>query len=127
MDTLLAGYKQSSLKILSNALKKRGHNVIEMKPNEDVESLLEKTFIPLIIISDYSDEGIALCKKLRQTEEGKRYTLVSVIEKEQVDQIHKLLEAGFDQYIVESLFDDQRLDVRLAFAEKKSDRQAKTI
>ena len=120
MDTLLAGYKQSSLKILSNALKKRGHNVIEMKPNEDVESLLEKTFIPLIIISDYSDEGIALCKKLRQTEEGKRYTLVSVIEKEQVDQIHKLLEAGFDQYIVESLFDDQRLDVRLAFAEKKA-------
>ena len=118
MKTLLVSYNETSKEILTKALKKRGNYVLKTTPSENVLTLLQDEKIPLIILCDFSEEALSLCNQIRANESTIRHTIVAVLEQEQIDHIQHLLEAGIDQYIVESLFNEQRLDVRLAFAEK---------
>lgn len=118
MNTLLVGFNNTSKDILSDALKKRGNKVLKTTPTDDVLSLIEKEEIPLIILCDFSTEVLELSSQIRVKESTIRHTIVAVLEKEHIEHVQDILEAGIDQYIVESLFNEQRLDVRLAFAEK---------
>lgn len=118
MNTLVAGFDEDVRNLLINALKQRHHDVIVAEPNDDGLHALEEKNISLIIISDYSREAIQFCKLIRAREYGRKYTIFAVITQEQTDLLHKLIDADVDQYIIESIFDEKRLDVRLAFAEK---------
>jgi two-component system, LuxR family, sensor kinase FixL len=118
MNTLVAGYNDEAKSILKDALIRRQHLVEVMEPGNDALNLLERERYPLIILSDFSEEALQFSRNIRAREQGKRYTIFAVIGKEQLDHVYRLLDADVDQYIVESLYDEQRLDVRLAFAEK---------
>lgn len=118
MNTLIAGFDKEVKKILFNALQKRHHYIVLSEPTDAGLNLLEEKNFSLIIISDYSEEAIHFCKLIRAMESGRRYTIFSVITQAEVDHLHRLIDADIDQYIIESLFNEQRLDVRLAFAEK---------
>jgi PAS domain S-box-containing protein len=118
MNTILAGNSDESISIMTDALRRRQHSLTSGKPDDDLFKELLQGSYPLVILSDFSEEGLQFIRKIRALETGKRYTIIAVISKEQLDQIHRLLDADVDQYIVESLFDRDRLDVRLAFAEK---------
>jgi two-component system, LuxR family, sensor kinase FixL len=118
MNTLVVGYKEESKKILSDALRKRNHFFVVTKPNEEALALLDEKNFSLIILSDYSDDAIYFCRQIRAKEHGRKYTIYSVIEQDEVEHLYRLLDADIDQYMVESMFDEQRLDVRLSFAEK---------
>lgn len=118
MDTLIVGLNKEAKSILEDALSRRHHKYESVEPNDSSLEILNKQHFSLIILSDFSDEGIQFCRNIRAQETGRRYTIVAVISKDQMDQLHRLLDADVDQYFVESLFDEQRLDIRLAFAEK---------
>lgn len=118
MNTLIVGFNEESKNILFDALKRRQHTIEAGEPGESTLRLLDKEHYPLIILSDFSDEALGFCRNVRARETGKRYTIIAVIAKEHLEHINRLLDSDVDQYIVESLFDEQRLDVRLAFAEK---------
>lgn len=118
MNTLVAGFQDEAKKILTDALHRRQHQVTQTEPGEEALELLNQKEFPLVILSDYSEEGIQLCRQIRAIEYGERFTIISVLAKNHIDQLYKVLDADVDQYIVESLYDEQRLDVRLAFAEK---------
>ncbi|MDX1590939.1 MAG: PAS domain S-box protein, partial [Balneolaceae bacterium] len=118
MNTLLAGYSKESIAILTDALKRRQHTITSGKPTDELLEKLTKGHYPLVILSDFTEEALQFSRNIRALETGKRYTIVAVISQGQLDHVHRLLDADIDQYIVESLFDQDRLDVRLAFAEK---------
>lgn len=118
MNTLLAGYSGESFIILTDALKRRHHTVTSGKPGHELLEELTRKNYPLIILSDFTEEALHFSRNIRALENGKRYTIIAVVSGGQLDHIHRLLDADVDQYIVESLFDELRLDVRLAFAEK---------
>lgn len=118
MNTFIVGFNQEVKAIIEDALKRRHHQFKSAEPGDESLELLNKSHFSLIILSDFSEEGIQFCRNVRAKESGKRYTIVSVIGKDQMDQLHRLVDADIDQYFVESLYDEQRLDVRLAFAEK---------
>ena len=118
MNTLIAGFDNEAKNVLFNALQKRYHYIVITEPTDKGLEIVEEKSFSLILISDYSEEAIRFCKLLRAREHGKRYTIFAVIKKSEVDHLHRLIEADIDQYIIESLYSEQRLDVRLAFAER---------
>lgn len=103
---------------MTDALKRRQHTITSGKPTDELLEKLTKGHYPLVILSDFTEEALQFSRNIRALETGKRYTIVAVISQGQLDHVHRLLDADIDQYIVESLFDQDRLDVRLAFAEK---------
>lgn len=118
MNTLLVGLDSEAKLILADALKRRQHQFVIGEPQQSSLDLLDEKHISLIILSDFSEKGIQFCRDVRAKESGRRYTIAAVISRDQTDQLHRLLDADVDQYFVESLYDEQRLDIRLAFAEK---------
>lgn len=118
MNTLIAGFDKEVQNLLENALRRRHHDVVVSEPSDDNLHVLEEKKISLIIISDFSTEAMQFCKLIRAREYGRKYTIYAVVTQDQIDYLHKLIDADVDQYIIESIFDDKRLDVRLAFAEK---------
>src|SRR6056297_320763 len=118
MKTLVTGYNEEVIQILKNALERRNHHVVTGEPDEKLLNKIEDENISLILLSDFSEKGLRLCRLTRASERGKHRTVIAVISKEHMEHLHRLLDTEVDQYITESLFDEQRLDVRLAFAEK---------
>lgn len=118
MNTLVTGFDDKVRDLLLKALRRRHHDVVISEPNDDGLSILEEKNISLIIISDFSSEAMRFCKLIRAREYGRKYTIFAVITQEQTDHLHALIDADVDQYIIESISDEKRLDVRLAFAEK---------
>ncbi len=118
MKTLITGYDSDAIQILKNALERRNHQVVIGEPSEALLNRVEDENISLILLSDFSEKGLRLCRLTRASEKGKHRTVIAVISQEQMEHLHRLLDADVDQYITESLFNEQRLDVRLAFAEK---------
>ncbi|WP_069130638.1 sensor histidine kinase [Rhodohalobacter halophilus] len=118
MKTVVTGFNSDSIHILKNALERRNHQVVIGEPDDELLNRIENEDISLVLLSDISDQGLRLCRLARASERGKHRTIIAVISKDQMDHLHRVLDAEVDQYITESLFDEQRLDVRLAFAEK---------
>lgn len=118
MNTLIAGFDQETKQLLSEALQRRHHYIVITEPKDEGLDLLEEKNFSLIIISDYSEEAIQFCKLIRAREYGKKYTIFAVINQNQISHLPRLIDADIDQYIIESLYNQQRLDVRIAFAEK---------
>lgn len=118
MNTLITGYDSAARDILSAALEKRNHQYTVAEPNEASLAILDEKKISLIILSDYSEDVIWFCRQVRAKEHSRKYTIYAVIKEDETDYLYKLLDADIDQYIIESLYDERRLDVRLSFAEK---------
>lgn len=118
MNTLIAGLEQETKSMLAQILEGRYHNVFISEPGEEGLTTLDEHHISLIILSDFSEKALRFCRQVRAREQGKRYTIFAVVGKDHIEYLNLLLDADVDQYIVESFYDEQRLDVRLAFAEK---------
>ncbi len=119
MNTLIVGFNEDSISILADALRKRNHHFAVYEPDdEEALKALDEKKISLIILSDFSEEAVKFCRKVRVREDGRRFTIYSVVRQNQVDELFRLLDADIDQYMIESLYHEQRLDLRMSFAEK---------
>ncbi|TVQ02494.1 MAG: PAS domain S-box protein [Balneolaceae bacterium] len=118
MNTLIAGLKEDSRNIISDALRKRNHYFVVEKPGKLALEHLDQKNFPLIILSDYSEEAVTFCRQVRAREHGRKYTIYAVISTEEVEYIYTLLNADIDEYIIRPHSDDKVIDVALEFAEK---------
>lgn len=118
MKTLLIGSENESLQLLKEALRLRRHTVIPTPPGEVVpENLIEENF-SLIIFYDVDPESLRLSRQIRAIDVNDSLAQIAILNRQTIDLFNEVLDAGIDQCIVESLYDEQRLDIRLAFAEK---------
>lgn len=120
MNTLISGFNKEVRDVLTKALEKRNHTLFVKEPSDDLLSLLDEKNITLIFLTDNLDDTLNFSRQVRAKKEGRRFTIYSVINKNDVDQLYKLLDADVDQYILESLYDEQRLDIRIEFAERQA-------
>lgn len=118
MNTLLFGTQIEPRTILHHALIARRHQVIEATTTENAVTLLQENGIQLIVLSECNDETLQFCRTVRALNSGSVFAIIMALSKDHSYRFNELLEAGADQCIVESLHDEQRLDIRLAFAEK---------
>ncbi len=120
MNTLISGFNTEVKDVLTNALEKRNHTLYVKEPSDELLSFLDEKNITLIFLTDNLDKTLNFSRQVRAKKEGRRFTIYSVINKNDMDQLYKLLDADVDQYILESLFDEQRLDIRIEFAERQA-------
>lgn len=118
LQTLLIGKQTSIRDILLDTLNKRKHKVTVMDDADDIPGNIEYSEFSLIIISSISDKTLKFCRELRLQPAGKRMAVVMVVDPEKSHQLDNVIDAGADQCIIESIYDEKRLHVRLAFAEK---------
>jgi len=118
IQTLLVGPDDENRQILNQALEKRKHNVtIQKIENADLNIINEKN-ISLVVVSKINPESLAFCRKLKNESAAKRMAIITVADKNEPQHLDEIIDAGVDQCIIESIYDEKRLHIRLAFAEK---------
>ncbi|MEX0993934.1 MAG: PAS domain S-box protein [Balneolaceae bacterium] len=128
MNTLIVGTNNTSEKILDEALQKRRHSVNTGTPSDKTLKQIKESRFPLIVFNEFNDKILDFSRKIHATDLEDRITMIAVLDKENINRFDEVLKAGIDQCIVESLYDEQRLDIRLAFAEKLArDKEQRSI
>src|SRR5690625_3961844 len=102
MNTLIVGHKPQLRKLIRTDLQRRNFLYLEIDPSKEGLDLIGRYDLSLIILSDYSEEALWFCKQVRNMKNGWRYTIYAVIELDETEHLPLLLEAGIDQYIIES-------------------------
>ncbi|MEX2602154.1 MAG: PAS domain S-box protein [Balneolaceae bacterium] len=118
MNTLIVGQNKDSQKILEEALKRRRHSFKTVPPKETTMELLRDDFYSMVILSDCAPETLEFARKLHAETFGNRIAVIAILDQDHIERFQDVLSAGVDQCIIESLYDEQRLDIRLSFAEK---------
>lgn len=118
IQTLLIGEDNTIRDTLIGTLEKRKHQLTVMNPDESLFDQMDLSEFSLVIISSISDESLNFCRNLRLDPHGKRIAITAVVDYQETEQLDNVLDAGADQCIIESIFDEKRLHIRLALAEK---------
>lgn len=118
IQTLLIGDDNSIRETLKDALTKRKHKLTVRDTGNRFLDESDVSEFSLVIISSVTEETLNFCRKLRLHPVGKRMAVVTVVDHEKPQQLDSIIDAGADQCIIESIYDEKRLHVRLAFAEK---------
>lgn len=117
-QTLLIGEDNEIRRTLYNTLIKRKHKVTVSDPTLKIFDDEEISDFSLVIVSSISDTTLEICRKLRLGHNGQHRALVTVADHNEPGRLDDIMEAGADQCIIESIYDEKRLHFRLSFAEK---------
>lgn len=118
MNTLVFGTDSEAKQILHDSLSARRHQISLASELDEALNLVKNHSFQLIVLAECSDETLMLCRQIRALQNGTSYAIIMALSKNLSYRFNELLESGADQCIVESLHDEHRLDIRLAFAEK---------
>ncbi|TVQ66861.1 MAG: PAS domain S-box protein [Balneolaceae bacterium] len=118
MNTLITGHNDSVSALLKTGLARRNHYIFTAAPGPEAYDLLDDRNISLIFLTDLEETTLSFCRQIRAGEHGRRFAIYAIIAKEKMNQMSRLLDTDIDHYIIESVYDEARLDIRLAFAEK---------
>ena len=125
IQTLLIGENNHIRQALHETLIKRKHKITVTDPGPEIFQKNSIGDFSLIMISTVSDETLDICKNLRLDSNGNRLAIVTVVDQNEPEKMDLVLEAGADQCIIESIYDEKRLHIRLAFAEKMAREKVK--
>jgi two-component system, LuxR family, sensor kinase FixL len=118
MNTLLIGNYSESVHILEQALKIRRHNITTKSTSEIDPDEVAASDYSLMVLCESSPESLKMCRKIKAADNQDSLVIITILNQNTIDHFNEVLESGVDQCIVESLYDEKRLDIRLAFAEK---------
>ncbi len=118
MNTLIVGNESESLNLIKEALKLRRHTIIVKAPGDIKPGLASQGNYSLVVFPEITEDSLLLFRQIKAMDTTDSIVIVTVLDQYTISQFHDLLDAGVDQCIVESIYDEKRLDIRLAFAEK---------
>lgn len=118
MNTLLIGSNGETIHILQQALNHRRHNVVITEIDKTDPAIIIENNYSLVVLSETTPKALKLSRMIKASDKNDSLALIAILNQKDIDQFTEVLEAGIDQCIVESLYDEKRLDIRLAFAEK---------
>ncbi|MGE5027774.1 MAG: HDOD domain-containing protein [Betaproteobacteria bacterium] len=102
MRILVVDDDKSIVQYLQKILSDSGHVVVTAADGKEAQQQVVE-FNPQIVISDWlmpEMDGIAFCKSLRSTREGRRVYFLILTAREEEDQLVEAFEAGVDDYVV---------------------------
>jgi len=118
IQTLVVGPENETRHILQQALEKRKHNItVDSVETADVNTIEEKN-ITMVIVSEINPDTLDFCRNLKNLSRSKSVAIITVADKNEPQHLDDIIDAGVDQCIIESIYDEKRLHIRLAFAEK---------
>jgi two-component system, LuxR family, sensor kinase FixL len=118
MKTLLIGSDNESTNILRQALKQRKHAISTSAVQDLKPETVSNEDYSLIVVSETTAEALNFCRHLKAADDSNSLVIIAILTQESMHRFNDILDADIDQCIVESLYDEKRLDIRLAFAEK---------
>lgn len=120
MNTLLISTDtdNESIQILKQALNLRRHTITTSAIDQiEPESIANHNY-SLVVLSESSREAFKFCRLIKAEDRNDSLVIIAILNQDSIDKFNDALDSGIDQCIVESLYDEKRLDIRLAFAEK---------
>lgn len=118
IQTLVVGPENETRHILQQALEKRKHNItVDTVETADINTIDEKN-ITMVIVSEINPDTLGFCRNLKNLSRSKSVAIITVADKNEPEHLDDIIDAGVDQCIIESIYDEKRLHIRLAFAEK---------
>lgn len=118
MNTLVFGSKHHPNNMLLGGLATRQHTLFTCYSPEDALATLTQHHIELIFVDGAETEKLRFCRSVRALEQGESYGLYFIVTAHDVDLLADILQAGADDYLIESVLNEQRLDIRLSFVER---------
>jgi len=103
MTFLVADDDRVACCVLEDLLKRSGHEVVVAHDGRQAWDILQSDHPPQIAILDWmmpEIDGIELCKKIRQSEEGRKLYLILLTGNEEESHLVTGFESGADDYIV---------------------------
>lgn len=120
MKVLLIAPEPTVWAAVAEALRRRNHEVVVAEHADTAGHLQLDEPFPLVIldVDAFADHGLDLCRQWKASKHGDDQVLLALTRRGEPAFLHKLLEAGADDYL-NSLDDAERLEVRLAVAERR--------
>lgn len=118
MKTLLIGNNNILIPKIRDVLNDRGHEVSFVEQAECDEQDVTRDLPHIIILSTVNRNTVSLCRTIKRGEYGEVITILAVLSPGDEDLLQRMLDAGADECLIESVDNTQRLHVRLAFAER---------
>ncbi|MEX0929572.1 MAG: PAS domain S-box protein [Balneolales bacterium] len=119
MKTLVIGPPSRDRTTLESTLIARNHQISVYDKVEEAYRDFEALQPVLILLTHTGDKAMQFCKFVRSLPEGNSITILAVLT--EIDQKHldDIIAAEIDECIIESIHNTERLNVRLAFAERQ--------
>ncbi|MEX0685560.1 MAG: PAS domain S-box protein [Balneolales bacterium] len=117
--TLAIGPPSLERTAIEKVLTHRKHVFFVYEKFEQAINGFETVMPELVLLTDTSEKALQFCKFAKSSAQGKSLTILVVLQPKDLGQIHELIDAEVDECIIESIFHEDRLDARIAFAERQ--------
>jgi two-component system, LuxR family, sensor kinase FixL len=118
MNTLVFGSKEHPNNMLLGGLATRQHTLHVCFAKDEALATLDSGHIELIFVDGVDDDKLQFCRMVRARTHGDSFGIYFIVTGHEVDLLQDILEAGADDYLIESVLSEQRLDTRLSFVER---------
>ncbi len=81
---------------IADLLRARGHEVHRCEAVEAAWAVYEQERPDLVVLADAGTESLALCRRIRETEQGEAVIIVAIVEPEPREDLHEIIEAEVD-------------------------------
>ena len=121
MKTLIVEDASVMRQLLESILRERGHEVTACADAESAWKVYQRNSYPLVLLDLILPgmDGLHLCRQMRKLPHGNHSVILVITACNQPADLQAVLEAGADDYLAKPV-DMQRLNVRLAIAEKQA-------
>lgn len=118
IKTLLAGCKDQFRDNLIPILKMRGHDIIKAADYKEAYRLYNTVKPDMVVLVCLNARTHRFCKMIRDSEGGEDVAILAVAKPEETELLNRLIDVGLDDFILESLTDPVRLNIRVSYSEK---------
>jgi two-component system, LuxR family, sensor kinase FixL len=116
--TLLAGCKDQFRDNLIPVLAERGHDITKAADYKEAYRLFNAVKPDIVVLVCLNGRTRRFCKMIRESEFGDDVAILAVVKPEETELLNQLIDAGLDDFILESLTDPTRLNIRVSYSEK---------
>ncbi len=122
MQALIVSAEQTADSALHRSLVTRGHQVTLCRNNKETIEAHDNAAPCLVVLNGVNprdvNEGLQLCRKLRQRPKGERSVILVLLAPEQLSDPQAVLDAGADDYLFKPV-EPKLLEARLSVAEQR--------
>jgi sigma-B regulation protein RsbU (phosphoserine phosphatase) len=121
MKALVLAHNESPCRALEEVLRERGHEVTIVEDADSACSAFQTEDHPIVFV-DVDTQPIdsrTLCRRIRTLQYGEACLLLALTKRTDASRLSELLDAGFDDYLLDPVADPALLRMRLDVAERR--------
>jgi two-component system, LuxR family, sensor kinase FixL len=116
--TLLAGCKDEFRDNLIPTLEERGHHIIRAEDFMEAYRLYNHEKPDMVVLVCMNGRTRRFCRMIRDSAGGDDVAIIAVAKPDETKLLNDLINTGLDDFILESIRDPVRLNIRVSYSEK---------